>query len=109
MSETPEVFTEFAKKLAHVFSFIPVPIRDFSASRKDSMQKAIKELASYFSSIVERASLAEKKVAELEKDNAEFRQLIHDWIIILTPDNDYVPNIDGVRDAMILIDKEGKK
>ena len=33
-----------------------------------------------------------KRIAELEKDNDEFRQLIHDWIIILTPDDGYVPD-----------------
>ena len=32
------------------------------------------------------------RIAELEKDNDEFRQLIHDWIIILTPDDGYVPD-----------------
>lgn len=31
-------------------------------------------------------------IDELEKDNDEFRQLIRDWIIILTPDDGYVPD-----------------
>ena len=34
----------------------------------------------------------ESRIAELEKDNDEFRQMIHDWIIILTPDDGYVPD-----------------
>ena len=32
------------------------------------------------------------RIAELEKDNDEFRQLTHDRIIILTPDDGYVPD-----------------
>ena len=32
------------------------------------------------------------RIAELEKVKDEFRQLIHDWIIILTPDDGYVPD-----------------
>ena len=39
----------------------------------------------------ENAAL-QARIAELEKDNDEFRQLIHDWIIILTPDDGYVPD-----------------
>jgi len=42
----------------------------------------------------------------LEKDNDEFRQMIHDWIIILTPDDGYVPDSECVRQAMLVIDKE---
>lgn len=47
-----------------------------------------------------------KRIAELKKDNDEFRQLIHDWIIILTPDDGYVPDSECVRQAMLVIDKE---
>jgi DNA-binding transcriptional regulator PaaX len=48
-------------------------------------------------------------IAELEKDNDEFRQLIHDWIIILTPDDGYVPDSECVRQAMLVIDKERER
>ncbi len=48
----------------------------------------------------------ESRIAELEKDNDEFRQMIHDWIIILTPDDGYVPDSECVRQAMLVIDKE---
>ena len=50
----------------------------------------------------------ESRIAELEKDNDEFRQMIHDWIIILTPDDGYVPDSECVRQAMLVIDKEGE-
>ena len=49
------------------------------------------------------------RIAELEKDNDEFRQLIHDWIIILTPDDGYVPDSECVRQAMLVIDKERER
>lgn len=48
-------------------------------------------------------------IDELEKDNDEFRQLIHDWTIILTPDDGYVPDSECVRQAMLVIDKERER
>ena len=52
---------------------------------------------------------ATARIAELEKDNDEFRQLIHDWTIILTPDDGYVPDSECVRQAMLVIDKERER
>ena len=63
MSEIPEVFAIFEQKLAHVLSF---------NLRQKGQKKAIEELLVYFSGIVERASKAESRIAELE---AEIDQL----------------------------------
>ena len=57
MSEIPEVFAIFEQKLAHVLSF---------NLRQKGQKKAIEELLVYFSGIVERASKAEARIAELE-------------------------------------------
>jgi len=46
----------------------------------------------YYTAIVRKIDRLNARIAELEKDNDEFRQLIHDWIIILTPDDGYVPD-----------------
>ena len=56
MSEIPEVFAIFEQKLAHVLSF---------NLRQKGQKKAIEELLVYFSGIVERASKAEARIAEL--------------------------------------------
>ena len=58
MSEIPEVFAIFEQKLAHVLSF---------TLREKGQKKAIEELLVYFSGIVERASKAESRIAELEE------------------------------------------
>lgn len=63
MSEIPEVFAIFEQKLAHVLSF---------TLREKGQKKAIEDLLVYFSGIVERASKAESRIAELE---AEIDQL----------------------------------
>ena len=63
MSEIPEVFAIFEQKLAHVLSF---------NLRQKGQKKAIEELLVYFSGIVERASKAEARIAEIE---AEIDQL----------------------------------
>lgn len=60
MSEIPEVFAIFEQKLAHVLSF---------TLREKGQKKAIEELLVYFSGIVERASKAESRIAELEAEN----------------------------------------
>ena len=57
MSDIPEVFAIFEQKLAHVLSF---------NLRQKGQKKAIEELLAYFSGIVERASKAESRIAELE-------------------------------------------
>ena len=63
MSEIPEVFAIFEQKLAHVLSF---------NLRQKGQKKAIEELLVYFSGIVERASKAESRIAELEAENERF-------------------------------------
>ena len=60
MSEIPEVFAIFEQKLAHVLSF---------TLREKGQKKAIEELLVYFSGIVERASKAESRIAELEAES----------------------------------------
>jgi endogenous inhibitor of DNA gyrase (YacG/DUF329 family) len=60
-------------------------------------------------SLEEALSKMSTRIAELEKDNDEFRQMIHDWIIILTPDDGYVPDSECVRQAMLVIDKERER
>ena len=63
MSEIPEVFAIFEQKLAHVLSF---------NLRQKGQKKAIEELLVYFSGIVERASKAEARIAELEAESERF-------------------------------------
>jgi hypothetical protein len=63
MSEIPEVFAIFEQKLAHVLSF---------NLRQKGQKKAIEELLVYFSGIVERASKAEARIAELEAEIERF-------------------------------------
>ena len=59
MSEIPEVFAMFEQKLAHVLSFTII-------AQRNNTKQAIEELLAYFSGIVERASKAEARIAELE-------------------------------------------
>lgn len=67
MSEVPEVFDVFEQKLAHVLSF---------TLREKGQKKAIEELLVYFSGIVERASKAESRIAELEAERLELRKIL---------------------------------
>ena len=55
----------------------------------------------------EVAEYVNNRIAELEKDNAEFRQLIRDWSIVLEQD-DYFQlwHVESVRQAMLEINKE---
>ena len=49
----------------------------------------------------------EEYIAELEKDNDEFRQLIRDWSIVLEQDNGFqLWHVESVRQAMLETDKE---
>jgi hypothetical protein len=49
----------------------------------------------------------ESRIAELEKDNDEFRQLIHDWSIVLEQDDLFqLWHVESVRQAMLEINKE---
>ena len=66
MSEIPEVFAIFEQKLAHVLSF---------TLREKGQKKAIEELLVYFSGIVERASKAEARIAELEAEVTKSHEL----------------------------------
>ena len=47
------------------------------------------------------------RIAELEKDNDEFRQLIRDWSIVLEQDDHFqLWHVESVRQAMLEINKE---
>lgn len=59
MSKVPEVFAIFEQKLAHVLSFTLM-------EKGDGIKKALEELLTYFLGVVERASKAESRIAELE-------------------------------------------
>jgi len=49
----------------------------------------------------------QKRIAELEADNAEFRQLIRDWSIVLDQNNGFqLWHVESVRQAMLEINKE---
>ena len=72
MSEVPEVFAIFEQKLAHVLSFTVVPLKS-----KD-LKNALEEILTYFSSIVERASKAESRIAELEADSVQIQYICED-------------------------------
>ena len=46
-------------------------------------------------------------IAELEADNAEFRQLIRDWSIVLDQNDEFqLWQVESVRQAMLEINKE---
>lgn len=80
MSEIPEVFAIFEQKLAHVLSF---------TLREKGQKKAIEELLVYFSGIVERASKAESRIAELEAERRWIpvsERLPDNWESVLTID-----------------------
>ena len=52
----------------------------------------------------------QKRIAELEADNAEFRQLIRDWSIVLDQNNGFqLWHVESVRQAMLEINKECEK
>ena len=70
MSEIPEVFAIFEQKLAHVLSFTVVP------SKIKDLKNALEEILTYFSGIVERASKAESRIVELEKQLYEEKLLL---------------------------------
>ena len=47
------------------------------------------------------------RIAELEKDNTEFRQLIRDWSIVLDQNDEFqLWQVESVRQAMLEINKE---
>ena len=50
---------------------------------------------------------AQSRIAELEADNAEFRQLIRDWSIVLDQNDEFqLWQVESVRQAMLEINKE---
>ena len=52
----------------------------------------------------------ETYIAELEADNAEFRQLIRDWSIVLEQNNGFwLWQVESVRQAMLEINKERER
>ena len=52
----------------------------------------------------------ESRIAELEADNAEFRQLIRDWSIVLEQDGFFqLWHVESVRQAMLEINKESEE
>ena len=52
----------------------------------------------------------ESRIAELETDNAEFRQLIRDWSIVLEQNNGFwLWQVESVRQAMLEINKERER
>lgn len=53
---------------------------------------------------------ATARIAELETDNAEFRQLIRDWSIVLEQNNGFwLWQVESVRQAMLEINKERER
>jgi len=49
----------------------------------------------------------DNRIAELKADNAEFRQLIRDWSIVLDQNNGFqLWHVESVRQAMLEINKE---
>ena len=71
MSEIPEVFAIFEQKLAHVLSFTII-------AQRNNTKQAIEELLAYFSDIVERASRAESRIAELELSGVQIQYMGED-------------------------------
>ena len=54
-------------------------------------------------------AVLEARIAELEADNAEFRQLIRDWSIVLDQNNGFqLWQVESVRQAMLEINKESE-
>ena len=50
------------------------------------------------------------RIAELEAENAEFRQLIRDWSIVLDQNNGFqLWHVESVRQAMLEINKERER
>ena len=55
-------------------------------------------------------STATARIAELEADNAEFRQLIRDWSIVLEQNDEFqLWQVESVRQAMLEINKESER
>ena len=58
----------------------------------------------------EVAEYVNNRIAELEADNAEFRQLIRDWSIVLDQNNGFqLWHVESVRQAMLEINKESEE
>ena len=54
--------------------------------------------------------ILQQRIAELEAENAEFRQLIRDWSIVLEQNDDFqLWRVEGIRQAMLEINKESEE
>ena len=61
-------------------------------------------------SLKPKVSTLLSRIAELEMDNAEFRQLIRDWSIVLDQNNGFqLWQVESVRQAMLEINKESEE
>jgi len=70
MSEIPEVFAEFERKLASLLAC--------RSKHEMETKKAVEEILTYFSSVVERASKAEARIAKLESELVTTKQKLTD-------------------------------
>ncbi len=70
MSEIPEVFAEFERKLARLLAC--------RSKHEMETKKAVEEILTYFSSVVERASKAEASIAKLESELVTTKQKLTD-------------------------------
>jgi len=71
---------------------------------------ATKALKNYVGIMQGRIELLNARIAELEADNAEFRQLIRDWSIVLDQNNGFqLWQVESVRQAMLEINKESEE
>ena len=60
--------------------------------------------------ILNELDMLRNRIAELESDNAEFRQLIRDWSIVLDQNDEFqLWQVESVRQAMLEINKEREK
>ena len=73
----------------------------------NNAESRIAELTECIGSQMADVYTLKARIAELEADNAEFRQLIRDWSIVLEQD-DYFQlwHVESVRQAMLEINKE---
>ena len=85
----------------------------FEYGKDESKEKMLdvfyktKMLKNYVGIMQGRIELLTARIAELGADNAEFRQLIRDWSIVLDQNNGFqLWHVESVRQAMLEINKE---
>ena len=77
---------------------------------EDALTARIAELVSSNMVMAKGVLDLKARIAELEADNAEFRQLIRDWSIVLEQDDEFqLWYVESVRQAMLEINKECEK